>query len=161
MFENERIISAYLYGYARMLVADIPDEQMTIQPSGIVNHPAWTLGHLANTADAALKLLGVAPLCPSDWPEKFGRGSTPLPDRGIYPAKGVLMAALEAAHGKLAAAVESATPEMLNAANPNERNRQFFPTAGSLIAHIMTSHQATHLGQLSAWRRAMGMKSVM
>ena len=29
------------------LVKDLTDEQMVQQPAGLVNHPMWTLGHLA------------------------------------------------------------------------------------------------------------------
>lgn len=161
MFNHERTLYAYLYGYARLLVADVPEEKLTIQPSGIVNHPAWTLGHLANTADLALKLLGGSPLCTAEWGEKFGRGSTPVADRAAYPTKEALMAALETGHGKLAAAAEAATGETISAVNPIERNRHSFPTVGALVAHIMTTHEANHLGQLSAWRRAMGMAGVL
>lgn len=34
-------------GYAKRLVADIPDDKMAIQPAPGINHAAWVLGHLA------------------------------------------------------------------------------------------------------------------
>jgi len=34
------------------------------------------------------------------------------------------------------------------------------PTRGDLLAHILTTHEATHLGQLSAWRRQLGFPPV-
>ena len=39
-------------GYAKRLVADIPDDQMAFQPAAHMNHAAWVLGHLACTADS-------------------------------------------------------------------------------------------------------------
>jgi len=161
MFTNERTLFAFLYGYSRMLVADLPDEKMTAQPAGIVNHPAWVLGHLVNTVDSGLKLLGASPLMPPEWAVKYGRGSMPVADRSAYPSKDELMAALETSHGKLAMAAETATPEVASAINPFERNRPFFPTVGILVAHIMTTHESMHLGQLSTWRRAMGFPGVL
>ena len=44
----------YLYrfnlGFAEMLVKDLSTEQMVAQPGGVINHPAWALGHLAGAA---------------------------------------------------------------------------------------------------------------
>ena len=41
----------FVYGinlmFAKGLVADLTAEQMCQQPHGVVNHPAWSLGHLA------------------------------------------------------------------------------------------------------------------
>jgi hypothetical protein len=160
MFTRERNTHAYLFGYARQLIADIPDERLAEQPSGIVNHPAWHLGHLCTAADLGMKLLGSPTLCPADWSDLFGRGSTPVADRAKYPTKAVLMNALEAGHGKFAAVVEAASPAMMDAVNPIERNRHAFPTLGDLIAYLLTGHEGIHLGQISAWRRASGLKSV-
>jgi hypothetical protein len=36
-------------GYAKRLVADIPDDTMAIQPAPHMNHAAWVLGHPAPT----------------------------------------------------------------------------------------------------------------
>jgi hypothetical protein len=33
----------------------------------------------------------------------------------------------------------------------------FFPTIGDHIVYMITAHQVDHLGQLAAWRRAMGL----
>ena len=34
------------------------------------------------------------------------------------------------------------------------------PTVGDLLAHLLTTHSAYHLGQLSTWRRAAGLPEV-
>ncbi|MCE9630521.1 MAG: DinB family protein [Planctomycetia bacterium] len=51
-------------GYAKRLVADIPDDKMTLQPAPDMNHAAWVLGHLACTADMLGAMIGVKPVCP-------------------------------------------------------------------------------------------------
>ncbi len=43
---------------------------------------------------------------------------------------------------------------------PNERMRALFPKTGDVIVGLMTAHSGFHAGQLSAWRRAMGLKPV-
>ena len=39
--------------------------------------------------------------------------------------------------------------------------RESLTTVGELVAHLMTTHPAFHLGQLSTWRRANGLPSVL
>ena len=40
---------------------------------------------------------------------------------------------------------------------PDKRFRDTFPTLGHAVLHILAGHVAVHVGQLGAWRRAMGM----
>jgi len=53
----------------------------------------------------------------------------------------------------------TATSEALAQPAP-ERMRSRFATVGQMIYGLMTAHEATHLGQFSAWRRAIGLPSV-
>ena len=39
--------------------------------------------------------------------------------------------------------------------------RPRFPTIADQIGYLLTTHEAGHLGQLSAWRRMTGKKGVM
>jgi uncharacterized damage-inducible protein DinB len=128
-------------------------------PGRVMNHAAFVLGHLAWASENGVKFLGEQPAWADEWRELFGTGATPQADRSRYPAKAALLQRLEEAHGHLAAAVGRATPETLAQPAP-ERMRGRFPTVGSLLLGLMTSHQAGHLGQLSAWRRALGLPSV-
>jgi hypothetical protein len=41
--------------------------------------------------------------------------------------------------------------------HPDEGSRKYFPTVGDMIVFMMTSHEMDHLGQIAAWRRAMGL----
>jgi uncharacterized damage-inducible protein DinB len=147
---------------SQKLVADLTDEQMCAQPvSGVVmNHPAFILGHLALVAgDFAGSFVGLSPICPAGWKELFNQGAKPLADRSLYPSKAELLQKLEEGHARLAEAVAKAKPEVLAQPAP-EKMRQRFPTVGGLLAGMMTSHEASHNGQLSAWRRAMGLPPV-
>lgn len=148
--------------YSQKLVADLTDEQMCAQPveGRVMNHPAFLLGHLALVAgNFVTGFVGAAPVCPEAWKELFNQGAKPLADRSRYPSKAVLLKALEDAHARLADAVVKAAPEMLSQPAP-EKMRARFATVGALLAGMMTAHEASHNGQLSAWRRAMGLPSV-
>ena len=147
--------------YAQKLVADIPDEQLCAQPvpGQVLNHAAFLLGHLIWAEDSALGLLGQKPMLGTEWKDSFSMGKTPGGDRSQYPSKETLVRTLEEVHSRLVAAYLAATPEMLAQPSP-ERLRARFATIGTAALGLMTSHRSLHLGQLSAWRRAMGLPGV-
>ncbi len=148
-------------GYARRLVADLADNQLAAQPvAGLaMNHAAFVVGHLAWVCDVGATLLGEAAVIDPGWKELFSSTATPLPDRAAYPTKEVLVIAFETAHSRLAGHAQAASPEVLQGPAP-ERFRTRFPTLAHILLHMLTNHEAVHLGQLSAWRRASGLPSV-
>ena len=42
---------------------------------------------------------------------------------------------------------------------PDERRRKAFPTLGDYAVFVMTIHEGSNIGQIAAWRRAMGLGS--
>jgi hypothetical protein len=161
MFERERTQYADLYGYARQLVVDIPDEELAEQPAPGLNHPAWILGHLVVAADYGLTLLGPKTVAPEGWGALFNPGTVPDPNRSAYPSKAELLNTFEAAHGAFSGAVAATDPAQVARPNPIESFRPRFPTLADMLTYLLTTHEAGHLGQLSAWRRMMGKKGVM
>lgn len=163
-------------GYTKMLVADLRDEQMTLQPivGKTMNHAAWVLGHLAFAGNIAAamaaypanepvnfdKLRATPGVAPASWAPLFGPKSVPSTDPKAYPSKAELLATFEKSHAAAWAAFEKTTPEQLANAMPEPMNKRF-ATLGQFTAFIMTAHNSLHSGQLSAWRRALGLPSVM
>lgn len=148
-------------GYAQTLAQDVAPEEMTLQPSGIPNHAAWTLGHLVLAADGAAKYMGQGSTIPENYAELFGQGTTPSTDAKIYPDKETLLKQLAEQHARATAAFETVSDDIMNEQFPNEQMRSLFPTVGDLIIYLMTSHGAGHNGQFSAWRRALGKPTAM
>jgi len=163
MFDRERTLYAFLLDYARKLADGIADAHLADQPAPGLNHPAWILGHLSIGTDIARQLLGKPTACPESWPELFGPGSTPRPDRSVYPSKEELLGALARGHEAVARASAEVSPESLAGRHTVDLAflKESIPTVGDLLAHLMTTHEATHLGQLSAWRRMMGLPGVL
>ncbi len=145
-----------LLQYARMLLADIPDERLTEQPLPGVNHPAWILGHLALSTEMTLTSLGAAKTLPPDWAGKFGPGSKLSAARGDYPAREELLRAFEEGFARVRQRAAAATPEQLARPSTNAGMKEFLPTVGDGVVFALTGHLAGHLGQLSAWRRMIG-----
>ena len=94
---------------------------------------------------------------PKEWIELFNLSSKPTSDRGRYPSKAALIEAYEKAYARLAEAVKAAPLEAFDREFPNPKLRSTLPTVGVAMTHILCSHHGLHLGQMSAWRRALGM----
>ena len=152
--------------YAKSLVQDLTEEQMTVVPgNGLDNHPAFTLGHLiSGSADLARDLGGDFEM-PEGWAELFvrqGPGDPRKPDldKGKYPSKELLLIELENQHNKVKGLLKN--KEMSELSEPLIwRFSNFMSTLGDVVAFMCINHEAMHLGQLAAWRRAMGKESAL
>lgn len=160
----ERIVIQHLlfvYGMnltrAGQLVADLSEDQMAERPPGMVIHPAWSLGHLGATSDGLAGMLGLPSTFPDEWRDGARMGGLPSTDAADFPAKEQLLEQLREQHERVAAAMAEADAEQLRQPAP-ERMRARFPTVGDFAVAMMTTHEANHLGQVAAWRRAMGLE---
>jgi hypothetical protein len=164
MLTHEIVLFRFVKSYLHTLLADIEAAEMTFQPSAGINTPSWIVGHLAIANDLAGKYLGLAPVCPPEWGQYFSPGTQPVPGEGqTFPSKAVLLDTFDRGHAAVLAAATEARPELLDQPHdiPVEYVRTTFPTKGNFIAHLMTTHAATHLGQLSVWRRLTGRPPVL
>jgi hypothetical protein len=154
MLTNAINVLRFLEGYGDTLVADVAPEDFCRQPLPGMNHPAWVFGHLAYASDRHGSLLGNDQQL-AGWQGLFAKGSATSDNPADYPSKAELLAAWHAANARLIAAVEAASPEALGATN-TYLPRPPLPTLGDFLTYSMTGHTASHLGQISAWRRADG-----
>lgn len=157
---NDPLLNLYAFtlGYCQRLLEDVDESEMQHQPTPGVNPPAWIVGHLALSTDFALGVMGEPKRLPDEWSEEFGPRSEPLSQGHPYPSKAELIIALKEGHAAVVAALPNVDPEKLSAPNPlpSPMLRRAFPTAGDLLAHLMSTHESFHLGHLSNWRRQMG-----
>jgi len=147
--------------YIRELVADLRDEEMILQPPGVPNHAAWTLGHVIHSCQAIAGELGVSPWLSDDWESFFGYGSSPHDAAGsAYSSRDVLAAYLADASDRLRAALLTTDEDRLRDPLPDPKSREVLPTTGAALLQIVCAHTAYHAGQLAAWRRAIGREPV-
>ena len=156
MFDRELKTFAFLHRYAGMLMADVGDDERCARPTPKATHAAWLIGHLATSHDRLGKMFGQPQRLDERWHELFAPGATVEDDASLYPGRDELMAAYDAGHAALPGVIAALPPEKLEEPTPHERLRDALPTTGDLLTFILTGHEATHLGQLSAWRRGLG-----
>jgi hypothetical protein len=163
MTDREAILTAFRFTltYAEKLAAELGDEELAALPHPGMNHAAWVLGHVALGSDFVALLLGQPLFTDEAWMATFGPGSTPVSDRAAYPSKDKLLATMRTTHARAIELMSQATGAQMDAPNATRFFPAQFPTVGALIIHLMTTHAALHLGQLSAWRRALRKGSVL
>ncbi len=157
MFEHEIRLNALMHGLLTKILADVDDSQMDIPPAEGVNPPAFTLAHLVVTNDYALRILGQPRTAPAEWHKRFRPGASPKDDLSPYPSKAALLEAFDASCRKLRECAAAADPQSMNQPHNAELLKGSpVVTTGDALAHLLASHLAFHVGQLSAWRRMQG-----
>ena len=158
---RDHIVYVYEFNlmYAESLVKDLSAEQMVQQPNGVINHPAWSLGHLVVSANSLGTLLGLESNLADGWDKTFATGGEPASDLSAYPSKDEILSALKSQHERNSEAFKNADAESMATPHPNENTRKYFPTIGDMVTFMMAAHEMDHIGQIAAWRRAMGLGS--
>lgn len=154
--------------YAKRLLVGIPPDRFarfatpgkqTIES----NHPAFILGHLSLYPLNVVRLLGqdTTGVQPSDrYMALFSKDATCHDDaHGIlYPSMNELSEFYFKSYEAAFDAMRGAADSQLVAENPVDTPlKQVCPTLGSMLSFYLTGHVASHLGQLSTWRRMEGL----
>lgn len=147
----------YCLDFLREQIGDVAAADMVAQPNGIMNHPAWVIGHLTDVCQLLGGVIGLSQWLPDEWAERFGTGSVPVADAGLYETKDDALAILGDAQSRITQAVEQLNDSHLDEPFPDESYHVVFPTIRHFLTQVLVGHTANHIGQLSVWRRAMGM----
>lgn len=160
------VVSVLLDGWQQNLAAmrrlwpTLPPDRITAQPQGVVNHPAWTVSHMNHYHPAILCMARGEPVSDPGLHSDAGRydaGSTPVDDPGLYPTPQQLWQTYLAGHERIAVALAGAGDRLLNQPPGLPRWAASFATTATILSYLMVYHEATHIGQVMVWRRAMGM----
>jgi hypothetical protein len=154
--------------YAERLLAGVGPQDCgrLARPGGVTvqsNHPAFVLGHLSlypARVMTNLQLPTGSTAAPTGYDELFKPGveCQDDPQAKIYPAMAEMKRFFTESYKAAIAAVEAAADGLFDLQNPTEgRSREMFPTVGAAVNFYLIGHVQMHLGQLSAWRRAMGL----
>lgn len=145
------------------------DSNHTRQATGLPNHLAWCLGHLALTMARTAERLDGVPPAESDFiagtrgdRERFGIesvsfNSTPADDPGNYPTFARCVQIFENACDRLAAAARAASDSKLD--SMTKWGATDIPLWNAVAR--MLFHNGTHTGQIIDLRRALGFGRVL
>ena len=161
MISANDLLFSYRWGvdtFAK-LVSDVADEDMARQPVEGINHPAWLLGHVGTYHDVIASLL-LGESFDNPWDSACGKNSTPSADRSLYQSKEELLKHHDVAAALASKIIAEAKPEAWARAMDHPTWGKQFATVAPAVVFLATTHQSLHLGQLSGWRRAMGLPRI-
>jgi hypothetical protein len=167
-FDVGSLLKAYSFHlrYARELVRDISRQPMyESQGPGLENHPAFSIGHLVIASALVAEQLGTAYNVPAGWDELFrrtGPGDSRLPVqyREGLPTKEELLSELGHKHAVVEQMLGGLPVECL-AVPVQWRFDRYFPSLADYLTFMCVTHEAMHLGQIAAWRRAVELSSAL
>lgn len=149
--------------YGERLVRDLTDEHMTLQPSGeremAVNHPAWAFCHM-NIYLPVIQSVIKAEQFEDPKNHRFGMNSKPETEFARYGTRQQIMSEWMGGHEAVCALLESSEDVVFEQPVRLERWSGVMPNAGICLPYLMLNHENMHLGQISAWRRVLGLPSV-
>jgi DinB superfamily len=151
---------AYCLDFLCEQVADVAAPDWVAQPGGMVNHPAWTVGHLIFIWQQLGGVVGLAEWLPDNWEKRFGSGSRPVADASLYEPKEKLLAMLGDARQRITQAVERLEDALLDEPFPEATYLDVFPTIRHALTQVLVAHTAFHIGQVSVWRSALGLPAM-
>ena len=154
-------------GYAERLLPGITPQQfgrMASVNGKIINtnHPAWVYGHLATYPAKVASMVGLDAsklAAPANFEDLF-KDATECKDDAtgkVYPAMEVITTAFFKTHDALFETLGGIDDAKLLAQTPDEKARQRFPQIGGRVLFMCNNHVMMHLGQVSAWRRCVGL----
>ena len=149
--------------YAKALLTDIDPDTFAHMPMADFNHAAFNYGHLALYPNKMLELLGRtdAQLELPFGDDLYGAGVECVEQDGRYQSMDVITGAFFAGHERLLEILPTIDPEAMDVELPEGRAREMFSIVGNAVTFMSCSHTMMHLGQVSMWRRAMGLGSCM
>lgn len=150
-----------LAGFGSMLAADVDPEQFADRCGTSINHPAFVLGHCTYYLGVAANLLGGSIDFAPDEERLYAMEVECVDTPGTYPSKDDVLAHYTARCNEVAAFLESCSDEAFEEPNTEGPFAGRFDTKGQVAAFMVLSHTSFHLGQISGWRRAVGMGPAM
>jgi len=149
--EQVRAINGVLRGNSDGLT----QEDCLVQPQPGGNCLNWVVGHLMETWDLILPVVGEAPVLGGDVLARYKRGSAELHEAGeALPLEKLLSACYEAAK-RMDEGLSRMTEERLDQPAPFSPRKRADETVRSLLSLVMF-HQAYHVGQTGLLRRIAG-----
>ena len=149
--EQLQAISRTLRGNAEGLT----QEESLVQPEPGGNCLNWVVGHVMDTWDLILPLVGQQPVLGREALARYKRGSAELRNCDEAMPLSDLLAACDEAARRMDEGLAALTPEKLDEPAPFSPRKKPDETVRSLLSLVLF-HQAYHTGQTGLLRRIAG-----
>jgi len=137
----------------KKLIDDISEEESMCHDYKSCNHIRWQTGHLIDSAQLVLKLLGNNAGISDEWGKLFGYGSKIYENASIYPSMNELRDKLYDLYGRIISDLENLPEEALD--NVVELAPEWKVSIWDGIP-AFCRHEYYHAGQITVMRRALG-----
>jgi hypothetical protein len=126
------------------------------------NHPSFILGHLSLYGPRILNDLNFAAgktLIAPEFEAIYSKDAQCMddPDGSIYPPMERVVETYFNAYRQTLELIKNVPDSDYDRPNPNQGAIARFPTMGAMHVFYLGGHLMLHLGQLSAWRRVVGL----
>lgn len=157
MFETEMVLNQFLRDYLHQSVDSLSEEQLDATPINGFHSTRWILMHLAVTGDMGLVLLGETKQYPAAWHVAYGPKSSGSTHPKITAGSSELLEKIDQLYPQIQpSAVQAGTALLSQRHQLTLLKDTALQTNGHLLSHLLTTHFAVHLGQVSAIRRQFG-----
>lgn len=160
LLARDRAVASFLFanGSLHFLLEDFPREHLTHQPSPTDTHVLWNLGHLACFYEFCTQMLGGQTHgLPAEYETLFQYRTLAKPDAGGYPSLESVMQRHVAARDRFVETARGMSARQLAEAITGDMASY----AHDKLAAVERAawHEGWHTGQVSAIRRALGLKA--
>ncbi len=130
------------------------------------NHPVFIYGHLSIYPAFLLQILGQDTskiAIPDGYEDLFKHGAECVddPDFKTYPTMDEVVAYFTKAHEYARDVIRTLPDSLITDTVADEQRREFLGNNANAISFMLYGHYMFHMGQMSAWRRCMGLGHAM
>lgn len=154
-----------LLGLSEAMLAGVDADKARCMPEGVdTNHPVFIFGHLAIYPDMVLGAIGRGDLADpksEQWHDMFMHGKECKDGCDCYPPLDEVVAFWKNRYETVIDAIAETDDSVFAQENPMEGLRSRCATVGELCNFMVVFHTSFHFGQLSTWRRCVGLGTAM
>lgn len=153
--------SRALLGLGQALLNDVETSKAGCKPKGVdTNHPVFIYGHLSIYPDMVLGAIGREDLKDpksEQWHEHFMHGKDCKDGCKDYPTLAEVKAHWVERYETVINALADVDESIFANECPFEGLRKRCATLGEMVNFMLVMHTSFHLGQMSTWRRCVGL----
>lgn len=144
--------------YLFKLAKNIPEEQLYERQLMGINSGGWILGHIYVESEDVLSYLNIEFEKNEYWNSLFRNTTGVIKTLDDLPTKQELVSALEKRYKELHSVYLNLSDEQRESSHPSVLIKDMLPDLDSWFAHHLTTHISIHCGNLTTWKKVVGIE---